>query len=492
MTPPPSPPPAKPRCSHCGAILAPDGCCWNCRLYLGLGKAAAPDAPGEETDPEPFPRRFGAYELLGQVAEGGMGVVYRARQPGLDRTVALKVVRAGLFATPAERQRFQTEAEAAASLDHPHIVPIYEVGEADGQPYFTMKLVAGLSLERVLARQRELEQPQPDRAFEERMVALLAKVARAVHHAHQRGILHRDLKPANILLDAADEPHVTDFGLAKRLNVTATGLTLTGQVLGTPGYMAPEQAAGDSKGVTVAADIFSLGAILYEVLTGRTPFRGDTPLAVMLQTVQAEPPRPSAIRPSVDRDLQTICLQCLAKSPTARYRSAESLAEDLERWLRHEPISARPPTAWERLSNQIRFHPVRTGLTAVALLAVLLAATFAYASTRTYLWLMDKIADEHLIVPPGTNGVYQLKLAADLGRDRCTYNFWKVPFWSKRGSQGRYARLELTNLPPALARQLQLRVFGDIVARPDDAKTPPLTNGQVFFIGESSLRERAF
>jgi hypothetical protein len=290
----------------------------------------------------PAGRPFGDYELLGEVGRGGMGVVYRARERGLERLVALKMILPGALPDAGELQRFHSEAAAAARLHHPHIVAVHRVGEIDGHHFFTMDFIDGPSL-----TQRLTQGPLPGRTA----ARYLAVVARAIHHAHQRGILHRDLKPGNILLDAHDEPHVTDFGLAKHFT-SDRGQTRTGAILGTPSYMAPEQAAG-RKDVGPAIDVYGLGALLYELLTARPPFRGETTLDTLQQVLDVEPVPPRLLNPKVDRDLETICLKCLQKDPRQRYPTALALAEDLERYLNGDSIRARSINLVDRLARTL-------------------------------------------------------------------------------------------------------------------------------------------
>jgi tRNA A-37 threonylcarbamoyl transferase component Bud32 len=306
---------------------------------------------------------------------GGMGIVYKARQRQQDRVVALKMIRRNRLAGDDEVVRFRSEAEAVSRLDHPHIVPLYEVGEHRGRHFFSMLLVESGSLMTHLPR---LSKDQRKAA------QIMAMVARAVHYAHQHGILHRDLKPANILLDAEDQPYVSDFGLAK-LDDDAS-ITQTGAVLGTPAYMAPEQAAGGRP--SPAADVYSLGAILYELLTGQPPFVAETPVATLKQLQEQEPRHPGSINRKVNRDLETICLKCLAKDPQKRYRTAEALALDLERFLRDEPIEARPMGSVSAVLRWSRRRPAVAAVlasAAVLLLGVTIGSVVVavhFANTR--------------------------------------------------------------------------------------------------------------
>jgi TolB-like protein len=348
-------------CRKCGAKIfsdAPRGLCTACALETALG--IFPDAvPGiADHGRRDLQGSLGDYELLEEIGRGGQGVVFRARQKSLNRTVALKIIGLGQWASKAHIRRFRLEAEAAARLDHPCIVPIYEVGERDGSCYFSMKFIEGGQLDEVVKRT-----PMPVRQAAE----LMAKVARTVHYAHEHGILHRDIKPGNILLDVRGEPHLTDFGLARLLESEST-VTRTLEVLGTPSYMAPEQAAGNNTKLTSATDVYGLGAVLYQLLTGHPPFAGGTTYETIKLVLETEPRQPRLWNPKIDRDLSTICLKCLEKDPVHRYNSALALAEDLERWLKHEPIRARHTGVFTRGKKWVRRNP-----TTALLFALLLA-----------------------------------------------------------------------------------------------------------------------
>jgi eukaryotic-like serine/threonine-protein kinase len=325
------------------------------------------------------------YEILEQLGHGGMGVVYKARQRQLNRLVALKMIRAGSQAPPQLLSRFRIEAEAVARLRHPNIVQIFDIGDVDGLPYFSLELLEGGSLAARLAGT-----PQPPRQAAEMVITL----ARAVHTAHRAGIVHRDLKPLNVLFDTDGAPKITDFGLAKRLE-QQEGQTETGQVLGSPSYMAPEQASGRSHEVGPLADLYSLGAIFYEMLTGRPPFKGTTPSDTVYQVLHQEPVPPSRLQPKLPRDIETICLKCLAKEPHKRYADADALAADLGRYLAGEPIRARRTPFWERGLKWSRRHPMAATLLAVA---VVLATGLTGAAARYNAYVRDQSRrrDEHI------------------------------------------------------------------------------------------------
>ncbi|MBN9517862.1 serine/threonine protein kinase [bacterium] len=315
---------------------------WVEGLFGGVGSSLVEFGPPPEPDDGPLPVLPG-YGPLERIARGGMGVVYKARNLALDRVEAIKTVRPGEFSAPRELARFRFEAEAAASLAHPHIVTVYGVGEVAGRPYLAMRWVNGSCL---------TDHPRSTPAAE---AALLAKVARAIHFAHQRGILHRDLKPGNVLVDAAGEPYVADFGLARPLdlNATTSGASIP---LGTPGYMSPEQTRCEPR-LTVGSDVFALGVVLYERLTGRPPFPGRTPYEVMERVRTAAPRPPGELNPAAGRDLEAVCLRCLEKDPADRYQGADELADDLDRYARGEPVAARPPGFWDWVRQLARTRP---------------------------------------------------------------------------------------------------------------------------------------
>ncbi len=388
-------------CTKCGWEIpadAPEGGCPGCLLESGLRlldeEAVVPQArddSGRVDKPARTVRKsehlaemlgeLGDYELLEEVGRGGQGVVFRARQKSLNRTVALKVISLGQWASEAHLKRFRREAEAAASLDHPGIVPIHEVGERDGSCYFSMKFIEGGQLDEVVRRE-----PIPIRGA----VELIAKVARTVHYAHEHGILHRDIKPGNILLDKNGEPHLTDFGLARLLD-TQSSVTRTIDVLGTPSYMAPEQAAGETTKLSKATDVYGLGAVLYQLLTGQPPFAGGTTYETIRLLRDTEPRPPRLINSKIVRDLSTICLKCLEKDPQRRYPSALALTEDLEHWLKHEPIQARRTGIFTRGRKWVRRNPTS------ALLAASLIALAAAAA-----WIVWK---SEFITHPATAGI---------------------------------------------------------------------------------------
>jgi tetratricopeptide (TPR) repeat protein/tRNA A-37 threonylcarbamoyl transferase component Bud32/TolB-like protein len=378
-----------PACERCGSVARLDrGCCLVCLLKPALegegsdGKAFAAALAAVEVREADW--RLGNYQILEEIGRGGMGVIYRARQRHSRRIVALKRILSYHADSQETLARFRREAEAAASLDHPNILPIYEVGEGeDGLPFFSMKYAAGGSL--LQARPALREEPR-------RCVALMAKIARAVQCAHRQGILHRDLKPGNILLDGAGEPMVSDFGLAKWLDISSD-LTRTLTIYGTPGYIAPEQARGSAAQLTPSADVYSLGAVLFDLLTGRPPLLGEHALAVIQQASEKAAPKLRTIVPGLDRDLETICAKCLERESAARYHSAGELADDLERWLEGRPILARPVAPVTRLWRWSARNP----RLAASIAACALLGTLAGVWQTQRLQLVRTVAEEQRV-----------------------------------------------------------------------------------------------
>jgi tetratricopeptide (TPR) repeat protein len=363
--------PSEKKCPECGTAIpagAPPGFCPRCELTGALDSVPAGASPSLGTI-----RYFGDYELLEEIARGGMGVVYRARQISLNRTVAVKMILAGRLASAAEVQRFRAEAAAAANLQHPSIVAIHEVGEHEGQHYFSMDFVEGQNLAQLVR-----EGPLPA----SRAAAYVRTIAEAIQFAHEHGILHRDLKPSNVLIDTGDVPRITDFGLAKRVKGDSD-LTHSGQVIGTPSFISPEQAAGKRQEVGPSSDVYSLGAILYHLLTGRPPFVAGTLETTLAQVLNADPATPRLLNPSIPRDLETICLKCLEKAPARRYETAKELAGVLGRFLRGEPILARPVRAVEKTWRWCRRNPLVSSLVAcVLILHIVIAWLSLYVTYR--------------------------------------------------------------------------------------------------------------
>src|SRR6266487_4454184 len=359
-------------CGKCGNTIfdtAPQGLCSVCLFDTGLSmmtesvggplaKDFGADNDSSSTDAAELFSASDDYELLEEIGRGGQGVVYRARQKSLNRTVALKIIGISHGRTKAHLKRFRLEAEAAAKLNHPFVVPIHEIGQRKGRCYFSMGLVEGGRLDQIAKR----EPMSPRQATE-----VIAKLARTVHYAHQNGIIHRDIKPGNILLDTKGEPHLTDFGVARLLE-TENDATCTIEVSGTPSYMAPEQAHANNAHVSSATDVYGLGAALYQLLAGQPPFTGGTPFETVRLLLETEPRQPRLLNPKVDRDLSTICLKCLEKDPKRRYSSALALAEDLEHWLRHEPIRARRTGVLARGRKWIRRNPAAAALVVMSVL----------------------------------------------------------------------------------------------------------------------------
>ena len=404
---------------------------------------------------------FGDYEIIQEIARGGMGVVYKARQVSLNRTVALKKILSGQLAGDEDLKRFQVEAEASAQLDHVGIVPVYDFGQVNGQYYFSMGFVEGDDLaERIRERPMEAEAA----------AAMMIKIAQAVGYANAKGVIHRDLKPSNVLLDGNNEPKVTDFGVAKQQG-NDSEMTAQGQILGTPSYMPPEQAAGQGDVVDQRADVYALGAILYALLTGRPPFQAATAMETMIQVLDQDPVPISQLNSTIPRDLETICLKCLQKEPAKRYASAEALADDLQRYLNDEPIVARPPTRVEQLGRWIRKNratAIGTGLVAATLIvATIISISYAFeaarqrdeaASQRDTANLAKQEADDQRRMASEQRDAADLaKIEADAQRDAAIHQAYIVNI------QGAFFAQEQKNL--AVTRE-RLEMARDVLKNP--------------------------
>ena len=424
-------------CPDCGLALpaAGEGAgCPHCLFRLAMGDESETDgAPGQPAIPFGLRSRFfGDYEILSELARGGMGVIYRARQISLNRIVALKMIQPGHLPSPEAWLRFQTEIKASAQLNHPSIVALHESGTVDGAHFFTMRLMEGGNLSTQLVQRRKANATatatRTTREMQQATVRMILQVARAVHYAHQRGVLHRDLKPSNILLDEHGEPQVADFGLAKLL-AQESAATLTDSILGSPNYMAPEQADGRGKNITVQTDVYGLGAILYEALTGVPPFQARTPVETIRKVLDEEPVPLRKLNPGIDADLDTVCLKCLQKVPSTRYSSAESFAADLERWSEGRPILARPVGPLGTAIRWARRHPglatvsslLFVTLVGVAVVASVAAVRIRNAEQAAVVRLRESLLDQVRVVrtSPAAGGRSQsrelLRQAAALG-----------------------------------------------------------------------------
>jgi WD40 repeat protein len=444
------------KCSECGAPLHSStglGLCNTCLLREAI---ALPQASGAAaTDFEGgAPKNSGDYELLDEIGRGGMGVVYRARQRSLGRIVALKVLLGGTFAGGEGRRRLKAEAAAAARLQHPNIVAVHEIGELDAQPFYSMEFIDGRTLADVI-RDGPMSAAQA--------ANYLLKITRGVQYAHEQGILHRDLKPSNVLLDVRDEPCIADFGLARQLHAEASG-TLTGTVMGSPAYMPPEQAAGRNRELSAASDVYALGAMLYEMLTGRPPFQGASPQAVMEQVKTVEPVAPRRLNASVPADLETVTLKCLEKKPAQRYATAQELAEELGRFLGGEPVNARPVSAPEKTWRWARRRPLVASLAGISLILLLAFAVLAAASSHRVRVSRDQA---------------QLRLAESLLSESHALRLAGEPGW-RETSLGHLAEAHRLDSNAHLTFQLRREAIAAL-ARPDLTRhvvtnLPPLNN----------------
>ena len=464
-----------PRCGH--AELSELGVCLVCAMSsLARESQPPPEAPLIEDR-----RTFQGYEILSEIGRGGMGVVFEAWQPALKRTVAIKVILAGDLASDETRLRFAREAEALAKNRHPGIVPIYDFGQSEGRCFFVMQLIRGQSLaNRLKTGDPRIPFSAPEAA------SLVAKLARALHGVHENGIVHLDVSPENILLDQDGEPWITDFGLACFL--AESPQTRTYIVVGKPDYLSPELATAKRSEISPRCDVFSLGVVFYELLCGRRPFAAESALATLDRVRSENPTALSRGSQKVDRNLETICLKCLEKAPAHRYPNAKSLAEDLERWMRGEPILARPAPWTEQVWKWAARHPQKAALTAaLVLLALVPAGIVAYF----YAIVVPETARTHPTVGRDHN-LNGFAMNLETGRlDRASMNFDTVSFRSR----DRAAVLYFTNIPPDAVEwiaSLRCQVMADIIGLPDEPRGPVVRQGDVFTIARRLRRDRAF
>lgn len=444
-------------CPLCGGFVAPsDAICTRCALQAALDGGV--EAPSAEPDPQKIIRYIGTYQLLEPIASGGTSTVWRALQTPLKRIVAIKLLHGGSLADPSAQQRFQGEAEAIAKITHPGIVPIYEIGNHEGVPYYVMQYFPGGSL--ATAGNRIVD--------DFRWVAItMLKVSSVIHFVHQHQLIHRDIKPNNILFGENKNPMVADFGLAKWLNADSS-LTGTGHTVGTPPYMSPEQVSGES--VTVATDIWSLGAVLYELLCGKPPFGTKEPAAKIFERIRQQEPPPLTRTETgipIPRELATVAFKCLRKEPSERYSSAQLLADDLQRWLDGRPVSACPVGIGERLRKWLVRHPWQAAFFAVLPVPVLVAAA--------YIFMLNWLGSTHPVVLWNEQGEVVLPLE-DLPDDRCTVNIEMASLWNRTTR----LRLDIRNAPTEAAAGVKIRLYGDLAGWPDRQRSSVLTNGQVF------------
>ncbi len=445
-------------------------------MATGRGRDVSQPVDNLKEDPLDGLTFFGDYEILQELGRGGMGRVFKVRHLRLKTILALKVIRTDYLDSDEAVERFRSEATAAARLDHPNVIRIYEAGELEGRQYFSMRYVEGGSLADPGVRCRFEKQPRA-------IASLVAKIARGLDHVHHRYILHRDLKPSNILVGEDGEPVITDFGIAKLLD-RSSAMTRTGRQPGTRPYMAPERIDG-RRAPSPAMDVWSLGVILYELLAGRRPFEGKTDFETDQMVLSEEPPRLTTVS-KVDRNLQWICEKCLRKEPQHRYPSAMELAEDLERWLRGETPVARPLPIWLRAWLAARRHPYKTASVALAAMVPFFGCLVAGYYTSRLAYLAD---EEGPVFPLGslhvinTNGrVWRLPLSPSRFGDRCTPNLWSEAFRDSGHPSAQVRFLNLGDGAGAWAGNLVCRLKADYPGLPDQYLSPPLTNGQIFAV----------